>query len=113
MYCQLSSIGGLELQHQACAALFEEQDQVGARAVILVRLNQESRIYGECNFKFEPHDEFKFKFCDELSTLVHGNLSRLVREHHVDRLLFLDESLKGHFDTAIHSQGLPLRTQMI
>jgi tetratricopeptide (TPR) repeat protein len=113
MYCQKAFIGGLEAQHRACEVLLKTLLPSRERLILLVRLDEDSQVYGECSFKKEAEDEYRFKFSEKLHTLAHDNLQILVHELRVSRFVFIEETLENVVSQALVRQGLPATTRLL
>jgi tetratricopeptide (TPR) repeat protein len=113
MYCELSMIGGLEAQLQACNEILAKHSQPGIRTLAVLRLDDDERVYVQCNFKNDSAAEFKYKFCDEIRTTLGNNLRTLVVDFGVSVFLFTDETLLSEFDSTLRRASLSAVTRLV
>jgi hypothetical protein len=81
--------------------------------MILVRLDKDERLYGECSFKREPSDDHRFKFCETVRTVLFDNLRVFAHELHVSRILVFDEALLTSLAEQVRRQALPVAIEMV
>lgn len=113
MYCAKVAIGGLEKQRDYCDAIFRRETGLGDRAIVMIRLDDERRIYGQCNFKRQIEDPFKFKFCDTITTTFAENIVKFVRDMRVRQLVFVEPDLKAEADRYLRGGNLPVALLLV
>jgi predicted Zn-dependent protease len=111
MYCQKSTIAGLEKDKDLGERVlnFNRSDE---RSILLWKLDQANRLYGQCNFKKDTDDDYELKFCDSVGLTLSTNLSIFVRDFEVRRLLFLEEDLLAKFKSVATAKRLPVKCEL-
>jgi hypothetical protein len=113
MYCQKRTIGGLEAEWRRCDELLRLHSRPGVRTIVVLRLDPEERIYVQCTFKKDPGAEHKFKFCDTIGTTLHRNLRTLTMDFAIGEILFVDETLRKEFGSALRRGNLAAVTTLV
>jgi tetratricopeptide (TPR) repeat protein len=112
MYCRLSGIAGLGVQRDFAAALLARNDSI-ERTIILLELEPNDRVYGQCNFKLDPDDFASYKFCDTASTIVEANLASFYEDYGVRLLLFIAAGLYERVAGYVRLRGWDMECRLI
>lgn len=83
------------------------------RSIVLWKLDQANRLYGQCNFKKDLDADYELKFCDNIGVTLSTNLTVFVRDFEVRHLLFLEQDLFASFKSAATAKGLRVRCELV
>ena len=96
VYCRLRLIHGLESEMDRCKQVLDNL-KIRTSTVILVRVKADW-LFGLCNFKAEPNDEYDLKFFDRIDTIIRRDLE-IFAEGGVDQLFFPEKDLFDEFES--------------
>jgi tetratricopeptide (TPR) repeat protein len=98
MYCRKAYISGLwDEKERADRLLARHADR--RRTIVIWRL-EDDWVYGQCNFKHSPEDEYTFKFVDHLETVLKRDLEMFIAAN-LQRILFLENELRQAFEVNV------------
>ena len=112
MYCQKSTIAGLENDKNLGERVLN-LNRSDDRSIVLWKLDQANRLYGQCNFKKDLDADYELKFCDNIGVTLSTNLTVFVRDFEVRHLLFLEQDLFASFKSAATAKGLRVRCELV
>jgi hypothetical protein len=96
VYCPLASIIGLENEQDRCKKILKKAGTDG-RVIVLLRVSGDW-IFGQCNFKLEPKDNYDLKFIDTMETVIGRDLA-IFAQRGVNKLIFVEKDLFETFES--------------
>jgi tetratricopeptide (TPR) repeat protein len=94
MYCRKEFIAGTEPEHERAKRILAAVRPRG-QAIALLEVDTTDFIFGLCNFRGEPGDQYDFKFLERRDLLEKENIAVLARMYSVTQIIVVTEEMES------------------